>query len=130
MWTPTTRQQHSRPVTRYQTDLTDAAKDDKEAVKWFRLAAVLETAKGSKFANRNLAAVRTPTRRDVGVKSAVFRVCKKAWSYTGLKLLRRVEMLLQNRQRLISEVCYRIVRLLGLIFGTLGYSSCALRSSL
>jgi transposase len=24
MWTPTTRQQHSRPVTRYQTDLTDA----------------------------------------------------------------------------------------------------------
>src|ERR1700723_4261314 len=23
-WTPTTRQQHSRPVTRYQTDLTDA----------------------------------------------------------------------------------------------------------
>src|SRR5271157_5462570 len=23
MWTPTTRQQHSRPVTRYQTDLTD-----------------------------------------------------------------------------------------------------------
>jgi len=25
MWTPTTRQQHSRPVKRYQTDLTDAA---------------------------------------------------------------------------------------------------------
>jgi hypothetical protein len=24
MWTPTTRQHHSRPVTRYQTDLTDA----------------------------------------------------------------------------------------------------------
>jgi hypothetical protein len=24
MWTPTTRQQHSRIVTRYQTDLTDA----------------------------------------------------------------------------------------------------------
>ena len=24
MWTPTTRQQHSRTVTRYQTDLTDA----------------------------------------------------------------------------------------------------------
>ena len=24
MWTPTTRQQHSRPVKRYQTDLTDA----------------------------------------------------------------------------------------------------------
>jgi hypothetical protein len=24
MWTPTTRQQHSRPITRYQTDLTDA----------------------------------------------------------------------------------------------------------
>jgi transposase len=24
MWTPTTRQQHSRAVTRYQTDLTDA----------------------------------------------------------------------------------------------------------
>jgi hypothetical protein len=24
MWTPTTRQQHSRFVTRYQTDLTDA----------------------------------------------------------------------------------------------------------
>jgi transposase len=24
MWTPATRQQHSRPVTRYQTDLTDA----------------------------------------------------------------------------------------------------------
>ena len=24
MWTPTTRQQHRRPVTRYQTDLTDA----------------------------------------------------------------------------------------------------------
>jgi transposase len=24
MWTPTTRQQHSRPATRYQTDLTDA----------------------------------------------------------------------------------------------------------
>jgi hypothetical protein len=24
MWTPTTRQQHSRPLTRYQTDLTDA----------------------------------------------------------------------------------------------------------
>jgi hypothetical protein len=24
MWTPTTRQQHSRVVTRYQTDLTDA----------------------------------------------------------------------------------------------------------
>lgn len=24
MWTPTTRQQHNRPVTRYQTDLTDA----------------------------------------------------------------------------------------------------------
>jgi transposase len=24
MWTPTTRQQHSRPVTRYQTDLTNA----------------------------------------------------------------------------------------------------------
>jgi hypothetical protein len=24
MWTPTTRQQHSRPVRRYQTDLTDA----------------------------------------------------------------------------------------------------------
>jgi putative transposase of IS4/5 family DUF4096 len=24
MWTPTTRQQHSRPVTRYQTDLTEA----------------------------------------------------------------------------------------------------------
>ena len=24
MWTPTTRQKHSRPVTRYQTDLTDA----------------------------------------------------------------------------------------------------------
>jgi hypothetical protein len=24
MWTPTTRQQHSRPVTRYQTDLSDA----------------------------------------------------------------------------------------------------------
>jgi transposase len=24
MWTPTTRQQHSRSVTRYQTDLTDA----------------------------------------------------------------------------------------------------------
>ncbi len=24
MWTPTTRQEHSRPVTRYQTDLTDA----------------------------------------------------------------------------------------------------------
>jgi transposase len=24
MWTPTTRQQHGRPVTRYQTDLTDA----------------------------------------------------------------------------------------------------------
>jgi hypothetical protein len=24
MWTPTTRQQHSRPVTRYQTDLIDA----------------------------------------------------------------------------------------------------------
>ena len=24
MWTPTTRQQHSHPVTRYQTDLTDA----------------------------------------------------------------------------------------------------------
>ena len=24
MWTPTTRQQHSRPVMRYQTDLTDA----------------------------------------------------------------------------------------------------------
>ena len=24
MWTPTTRQQHSRPVTRYRTDLTDA----------------------------------------------------------------------------------------------------------
>jgi transposase len=24
MWMPTTRQQHSRPVTRYQTDLTDA----------------------------------------------------------------------------------------------------------
>jgi putative transposase len=24
MWTPTTRQQHSRPVARYQTDLTDA----------------------------------------------------------------------------------------------------------
>jgi transposase len=24
MWTPTTRQQHSRPFTRYQTDLTDA----------------------------------------------------------------------------------------------------------
>ena len=24
MWTPTTRKQHSRPVTRYQTDLTDA----------------------------------------------------------------------------------------------------------
>jgi transposase len=24
MWTLTTRQQHSRPVTRYQTDLTDA----------------------------------------------------------------------------------------------------------
>jgi transposase len=24
MWTPTTRRQHSRPVTRYQTDLTDA----------------------------------------------------------------------------------------------------------
>src|SRR5271167_594401 len=24
MWTPTTRLQHSRPVTRYQTDLTDA----------------------------------------------------------------------------------------------------------
>ena len=24
MWTPTTRQQHSRPVTRHQTDLTDA----------------------------------------------------------------------------------------------------------
>jgi hypothetical protein len=23
MWTPTIRQQHSRPVTRYQTDLTD-----------------------------------------------------------------------------------------------------------
>jgi transposase len=25
MWTPTTRQHHNRPVTRYQTDLTDAA---------------------------------------------------------------------------------------------------------
>ena len=24
MWTPTTRQQHSRTVARYQTDLTDA----------------------------------------------------------------------------------------------------------
>ena len=24
MWTPTTRQQRSRPATRYQTDLTDA----------------------------------------------------------------------------------------------------------
>jgi len=24
MWTPTTRQQHNRPVARYQTDLTDA----------------------------------------------------------------------------------------------------------
>ena len=24
MWTPTTRQQHTRPVSRYQTDLTDA----------------------------------------------------------------------------------------------------------
>ena len=24
MWTPTTRRQHSRTVTRYQTDLTDA----------------------------------------------------------------------------------------------------------
>jgi putative transposase len=24
MWTPTTRQQHNRPITRYQTDLTDA----------------------------------------------------------------------------------------------------------
>ena len=24
MWTPTTRQHHNRPVTRYQTDLTDA----------------------------------------------------------------------------------------------------------
>jgi len=24
MWTPTTRRQHSRPITRYQTDLTDA----------------------------------------------------------------------------------------------------------
>jgi hypothetical protein len=24
MWTPTTRQQHSRPVKRYQTDVTDA----------------------------------------------------------------------------------------------------------
>jgi len=24
MWTPTTREQHSRPTTRYQTDLTDA----------------------------------------------------------------------------------------------------------
>ena len=24
MWTPTTRQRHSRPVRRYQTDLTDA----------------------------------------------------------------------------------------------------------
>ena len=27
MWTPTTRQQHNRAITRYQTDLTDVAGD-------------------------------------------------------------------------------------------------------
>jgi hypothetical protein len=30
MWTPTTRQEHSRTVIRYQTDLTDAEVTDAE----------------------------------------------------------------------------------------------------
>ena len=35
MWTPTTRQQHSRPATRYQTDLTDA--------EWHVIAPLVDT---------------------------------------------------------------------------------------
>ena len=32
MWTPTTRQQHSHTVTRYQTDLTDVVARDRAAL--------------------------------------------------------------------------------------------------
>ena len=36
MWTPATRQQHSRPVSRYQTDLTDAEWRSAQAVSSWR----------------------------------------------------------------------------------------------